>query len=766
MARAVHCLARHRNLATVWQVALLLLFSGWARADFVRNGDFERSDFDGWTLSTASTPPASSLVPLGFVSMDVGGRGFSSVAPVFVAGRGGGGLAQTVQLYPGKLAVSVDVASNYESTGCCNDAGGLFTLYLNGVAMATHDFGFIFAGETKRARLAFATTLSTPGSYELKVGISRPGAAAGGPTLFIDNVTLTGPAAVRAQVLPAAHLYVADAAGAVLRVHPRTGAQKVIASGGLVGAGSPYGIAVAGGLAYVATNSNSTLAQVDLESGAQAAAWVGRPLFCPQQLAWEANGTLLASNACSTRISRFDPRMLTLTGLVTPSGLFIDPFGMAVLPSSQVLVADGVTRSVVRIDANGGNPATISTGGAFRRPQAMTLDATGKVWVADTDSNSIVNVDPATGRQNVYPLSTRTGIAGIAVVGAEAYVSAPHDRQILAYQLAKRTQRVLVQGGLLSGPLQAPTQLTVAPDVVFTNFSDLSSWSLNGKARQNGTLLRLTDDGIGQSGSAFHVKPFLVDADSRFSTRFAFRVTGVNGGGLQGSDGLAFVIHADPRGPAALGNAGEGLGFGTNDTSGSTATPIAPSLAIEFDTHQNAAFDPDGNHVALVQDGQVSRHLALASLPCPGPAVGSLGCWNSGEAIYVWIDYGVAVAQRLEVFTSNRAVKPTVPLLVKDGLNLAALGDKLYFGFSAATGLGSNIHEILNWAIAAPTVAGDLDGDNTVTCSDLAIVKRALGTRSGNPGFDPMADTQGDGVIDVKDVAFVTQKLPSGTSCP
>ncbi len=751
--------------ALTWTALLALTIAGAARAEFVRNGDFERSNFDGWTFSTASTPPASSIVSLGFVSMDVGGRGFASVAPAFVVGRGGGALGQTLQLHPGRLSVSVDVATNYESNGCCNSAAGIFTLYLDGVAMATRDFGGINAGETKRARLSFSTVIPRAGTYELKVGLSRPDVAAGGPTLFIDNVTLTGPAAVRSAVLPGAHLFVADASGAVLRVHPRTGTQKVVASGGLLAAG-PSGIAVAGGLAYVATNMNSTLLQVDLETGAQAAAWVGRPLFCPQQLAWEAAGTLLASNSCGSYVSRFDPLTISTSVLGTPGGWFIDPYGLAVLPSSQVLVTDGVNRTLVRLDASGGNPVTISSGGAFRRPQALTLDASGRAWVADSDANSLVNVDLATGRQNVYPLSAITGIYGMALIGAEAFVSAPHERQIVAYQLSSRTQRVLAQGGLLSGPLQAPTQLAVAPDVVFRDFADLASLTLNGNARQNGAVLRLTDDGLGQAGSAFHSKPFLVEADARFSTRFAFRIGGVHGSGPLGSDGLAFVIHGDPRGGAALGNAGEGLGFGTNATSGNVVDPIAPSVAVEFDTHQNAAFDPDGNHVALVLDGQVSRHAALSSAPCPAPAGIALGCLNSGEPVYVWIDYGAAVPQRLEVFASSRAVKPTAPLLRKDGLDLATLGERLYFGFTAATGEGTNVHEVLNWAIAAPTVAGDLDGDQAVTCADLARVRAALGKRSGDAGFDPLADTQGDGVIDVRDIAFVTQKLPAGTVCP
>jgi hypothetical protein len=63
-------------------------------------------------------------------------------------------------------------------------------------------------------------------------------------------------------------------------------------------------------------------------------------------------------------------------------------------------------------------------------------------------------------------------------------------------------------------------------------------------------------------------------------------------------------------------------------------------------------------------------------------------------------------------------------------------------------------------------IAGDLDCDGDVDCNDLAIVRASFGKRSGQLGFDPLADTNSDGVVDVKDLAFVAQKLPVGTRCP
>ncbi len=64
------------------------------------------------------------------------------------------------------------------------------------------------------------------------------------------------------------------------------------------------------------------------------------------------------------------------------------------------------------------------------------------------------------------------------------------------------------------------------------------------------------------------------------------------------------------------------------------------------------------------------------------------------------------------------------------------------------------------------TSLADLDLDANVDCDDLAVVKSAIGRRSGLPGYKPAADVNGDGVVDVRDLAFVARTLPVGTRCP
>jgi trimeric autotransporter adhesin len=63
-------------------------------------------------------------------------------------------------------------------------------------------------------------------------------------------------------------------------------------------------------------------------------------------------------------------------------------------------------------------------------------------------------------------------------------------------------------------------------------------------------------------------------------------------------------------------------------------------------------------------------------------------------------------------------------------------------------------------------LTGDLNDDGVVDCADLGIVRNAFGRTLGQPGFDPRADVNGDNIINIRDLAYVSQRLPAGTNCP
>lgn len=64
------------------------------------------------------------------------------------------------------------------------------------------------------------------------------------------------------------------------------------------------------------------------------------------------------------------------------------------------------------------------------------------------------------------------------------------------------------------------------------------------------------------------------------------------------------------------------------------------------------------------------------------------------------------------------------------------------------------------------TLAGDVNNDGRIDCTDVSLVKTAFGAYRGTAKYDPRSDINSDGVVDVRDLSLVSSKLPSGTKCP
>jgi hypothetical protein len=60
---------------------------------------------------------------------------------------------------------------------------------------------------------------------------------------------------------------------------------------------------------------------------------------------------------------------------------------------------------------------------------------------------------------------------------------------------------------------------------------------------------------------------------------------------------------------------------------------------------------------------------------------------------------------------------------------------------------------------------GDVNGDGTVGCDDVTAVRASYGKKVGQAGYNPSADFNGDGFVNIQDLQFVVQHLPAGTSC-
>jgi hypothetical protein len=228
--------------------------------------------------------------------------------------------------------------------------------------------------------------------------------------------------------------------------------------------------------------------------------------------------------------------------------------------------------------------------------------------------------------------------------------------------------------------------LTAFPDrsrasFVFPDFSSTTGLQLNGSAAAAGTVLRLTNTGTFEAGSAWYTAGQRVQGG--FATTFQFQITrGLQGGG----DGFAFVIQNSST--TALGLSGGYLGY-----AGVSSNPGIPnSIAIEFDTIQNGNFhDPNSNHISVHTRG---------TLPNDADEAFSLGATtsipdiNDGNIHQIMIEYAPGT---LQIFMDDN-LTPRLTVAVNLGTLLNLDDGRAFVGFTAGTGTATEDHDILNWS--------------------------------------------------------------------
>lgn len=202
--------------------------------------------------------------------------------------------------------------------------------------------------------------------------------------------------------------------------------------------------------------------------------------------------------------------------------------------------------------------------------------------------------------------------------------------------------------------------------------------TLNGSAAVVDGVLRLTSATRNAVGSAYFSAPLALDSSTSLHARFAVRIGG--GDGVDGADGLAFVLQSSEQGAAAIGLDGGGLGFQN----------VAPSAAIELDTYPNVPDPVSAPHVALMQNGDINGGLLGFGEP---PFV-----MNDGVKRQCWVDYDASL-QTLSVYLSEQGEKPSAPLFTQTSFSLLALlGPSIYAGFSASAGERFNDHDVVGAA--------------------------------------------------------------------
>ena len=157
------------------------------------NGDFETGDFSGWTtFVTDNGSIGDAEVSLFSMTQD---RNRSEAArfnvgeQVWRRQQEGGGIFQTFEA-SGPLLVSAEIAADNLGHGF-NYAGGIFTLMVDGVAVARHDFGSVASNSVETATLE-GTIHVQPGEHELRILMTRPYLRSPrlSPHQWVDNVMI------------------------------------------------------------------------------------------------------------------------------------------------------------------------------------------------------------------------------------------------------------------------------------------------------------------------------------------------------------------------------------------------------------------------------------------------------------------------------------------------------------------------------------------------------------------------------------------------
>jgi hypothetical protein len=223
--------------------------------------------------------------------------------------------------------------------------------------------------------------------------------------------------------------------------------------------------------------------------------------------------------------------------------------------------------------------------------------------------------------------------------------------------------------------------VTVVPVVTFNGLGAGWSFNSNGVSANIGYVIgtngvQLTDSTATESSSTFFTTPVYVGG---FRATWAYE--DVN---LGGADGVTFCIQNDPRGAAALGTAGGGLGYGASQNPG---TVISPSFALEFNLYTGQV--PVGQPVGYAFNTNGTDGTYISTSPV------SL---NSGHLINVSLTYlngtaSMTLTDAVSATTFSTSANWNIPAVL--GTNIA------YVGFTGADGGVTSTQIISNFTFVS-----------------------------------------------------------------
>ncbi len=318
--------------------------------------------------------------------------------------------------------------------------------------------------------------------------------------------------------------------------------------------------------------------------------------------------------------------------------------------------------------------------------------------------------------------------------------------------------------------------ITASPlfaQIAFNNFSNTNNLALNGSAAQSTNVLRITPAAGNQVGTAWYVtKQPLTNG---FSTTFQFQFSNPS---TPPADGIAFVIQNS--GTTAIGSPPNGgaLGYGDDDGNQQPQFGIPSSIAIEFDSFQNAwdpaALGANASHVAVQSCGtgnNTSHHGQICPASGLSSTIGSpVSTVNvaDGAVHKVTISYVAPAADCTEACTGTLHVILDDVDLYANGLavNLSSLlgltDGTAFVGFTGATGGSFENQDILSWTFDPVAKATQVPPGQTAT---LPFQNNAYNYETTNAGTAPVTVQVAPILMDPTACSALVNDTYSGAKC-
>jgi serine/threonine protein kinase len=237
----------------------------------------------------------------------------------------------------------------------------------------------------------------------------------------------------------------------------------------------------------------------------------------------------------------------------------------------------------------------------------------------------------------------------------------------------------------------------------YTDFSQSNNEAITmtGNATILGSVIQLTQNAVDNWGRATYSETMLLWKNStrevaNFTTSFSFIIS--SEGAERYSDGLMFFL-ASPDFPPPTPTDGSGLGLVSRDQMrDSTFLAANKFVAVEFDTFWNEGWDPPdvvGEHVGININSMTSRNSTT---------------WYSiikeNRTYSSSISYDPTTQNLSVSFTGFNSTNDNVP--IKQHLSSIVdlrehLPERVKFGFTAGTGLISELHILCSWSFESTT---------------------------------------------------------------